>query len=93
MTARLGCCQTCRCITVPTSAPGARIDGPAVITEDATTTIVGAAFTASIDADGAIRLRREIACVISSANIFLCCTWQSRGWPAFAGHDRGRQAA
>lgn len=39
--------------------PGARIDGPAVITEDATTTIVGAAFVASIDADGAIRLRRE----------------------------------
>jgi N-methylhydantoinase A len=41
-------------------APGARIAGPAVITEDATTTIVGAAFVASIDADGAIRLRREI---------------------------------
>jgi N-methylhydantoinase A len=41
-------------------APGARIAGPAVITEDATTTIVGNAFTASIDADGAIRLRREI---------------------------------
>ena len=41
-------------------APGARIDGPAVITEDATTTIVGAAFVASIDPDGAIRLRREI---------------------------------
>ena len=40
--------------------PGARIAGPAVITEDATTTIVGSAFTASIDADGAIRLRREI---------------------------------
>jgi N-methylhydantoinase A len=42
-------------------AQGARIDGPAVITEDATTTIVGTDFTASIDADGAIRLRREIA--------------------------------
>ena len=41
-------------------APGARIAGPAVITEDATTTIVGPAFAASIDADGAIRLRREI---------------------------------
>jgi N-methylhydantoinase A len=40
-------------------APGARIDGPAVITEDATTTIVSAAFVASIDSDGAIRLRRE----------------------------------
>jgi N-methylhydantoinase A len=41
-------------------APGTRIDGPAVITEDATTTIVGAAFVVSIDPDGAIRLRREI---------------------------------
>jgi N-methylhydantoinase A len=40
--------------------PGARIAGPAVITEDATTTIVGPAFVASIDTDGAIRLRREI---------------------------------
>ena len=42
-------------------APGARIAGPAVITEDATTTIVGPAFAASIDVDGAIHLRREIA--------------------------------
>jgi N-methylhydantoinase A len=41
-------------------ASGAQIAGPAVITEDATTTIVGAAFTTSIEADGAIRLRREI---------------------------------
>ncbi len=40
-------------------APGARFAGPAVITEDATTTIVGNAFVASIDGDGAIRLRRE----------------------------------
>lgn len=39
--------------------PGACIAGPAVITEDATTTIVGAGFVAGIDADGAIRLRRE----------------------------------
>ena len=40
--------------------PGARIAGPAVIAEDATTTIVGNAFVASVDADGTIRLRREI---------------------------------
>ncbi len=40
-------------------AAGARVEGPAVITEDATTTVVGDAFVASIDVDGAIRLRRE----------------------------------
>jgi N-methylhydantoinase A len=39
--------------------PGARIDGPAVITEDATTTIVTAAFTVEIEPDGAIRLNRK----------------------------------
>jgi N-methylhydantoinase A len=39
--------------------PGARIDGPAVIAEDATTTIVTAAFAATIEADGAIRLNRK----------------------------------
>ncbi len=39
--------------------PGARIKGPAAITEDATTTIVGAAFIATVDAEGALWLRRE----------------------------------
>jgi len=40
-------------------SPGARVDGPAVITEDATTTIVTATFTAEIEPDGAIRLNRR----------------------------------
>ncbi len=39
-------------------AAGARIRSPAIIAEDATTTIVTAAFTAEIEADGAIRLNR-----------------------------------
>jgi N-methylhydantoinase A len=39
--------------------PGARLEGPAVIAEDATTTIVTPAFTAAIEADGAIRLTRK----------------------------------
>jgi N-methylhydantoinase A len=38
---------------------GARIVGPAIIAEDATTTIVTAGFTAEIEADGAIRLNRK----------------------------------
>jgi N-methylhydantoinase A len=38
---------------------GARIAGPAIIAEDATTTIVTAAFTADIEPDGAIRLNRK----------------------------------
>jgi N-methylhydantoinase A/oxoprolinase/acetone carboxylase beta subunit len=37
---------------------GARILGPAIIAEDATTTIVTSRFTADIEADGAIRLNR-----------------------------------
>ncbi len=41
--------------------PGARIAGPAVIAEDATTTIVTPAFVADIEADGAIRLNRKDA--------------------------------
>ena len=39
--------------------PGARLDGPAVIFEEETTTVVTAAFFAEIDVSGAIRLRRR----------------------------------
>jgi N-methylhydantoinase A len=42
-------------------AAGARIVGPAIIAEDATTTIVTSGFTAEIEADGAIRLNRKAA--------------------------------
>ncbi len=41
--------------------PGMRVDGPAVIAEDQTTTIVGAGFDARIDALGYIRLIRRPA--------------------------------
>ena len=41
--------------------PGARVAGPAIIAEDATTTIVTAAFAATVQADGAILLTRKPA--------------------------------
>jgi N-methylhydantoinase A len=44
-----------------TLSPGASLDGPAVIPEDATTIIVTEAFTASVEADGAVRLQRKPA--------------------------------
>ena len=40
-------------------APGARVDGPALIVETDTTAVVSAAFTASVDALGAIVLERR----------------------------------
>jgi N-methylhydantoinase A len=39
--------------------PGARVDGPALIVEDATTTVVPGSFVANVDAAGAIVLRRR----------------------------------
>jgi N-methylhydantoinase A len=39
--------------------PGARIDGPAIITEDETSTVVGPAFEASVNGFGYIELRRR----------------------------------
>ena len=40
---------------------GARIDGPALIVESDTTTVVSAAFSASVDALGAIVMERRPA--------------------------------
>ncbi len=42
-------------------APGAEIDGPAILYEAETTTVVTAGFRAAIDPTGAIRLRRKPA--------------------------------
>ena len=39
--------------------PGARLEGPGVIFEEETTTVVTAAFSAEIDVSGAIRLKRK----------------------------------
>jgi N-methylhydantoinase A len=39
--------------------PGARICGPAIITEDETSTVVGAAFEAEVNGFGYIELRRR----------------------------------
>jgi N-methylhydantoinase A len=39
--------------------PGASIRGPAVITEDETSTVVSPAFDAAVDGYGAIELRRK----------------------------------
>lgn len=41
--------------------PGVRVDGPALIVEDATTTVVPGTFVAALDEGGAIRLRRRAA--------------------------------
>ncbi len=41
--------------------PGARVDGPAIIVEDETSTLVGASWHARLDASGYIELRREMA--------------------------------
>ena len=40
-------------------SPGMSLEGPAVITEDQTTTIVGAGFDARLDALGYIRMERR----------------------------------
>jgi N-methylhydantoinase A len=40
-------------------ATGDSIDGPAVITEDETTTIITAAFRATMQADGALLIERR----------------------------------
>src|SRR5262249_40348605 len=42
-------------------APGAAVDGPAVIAEDGTSTVVSAVFQARIDAFGYIELTRRAA--------------------------------
>jgi N-methylhydantoinase A len=51
----------------PDLSPGARIEGPALIAEDETTTFVTAAFDAVINAQGCIVLDRRAALEDSQA--------------------------
>ena len=48
-------------------APGARIDGPALIAARNTTTVVDRGWQANVDADGAIELRRTVPRVLQRA--------------------------
>jgi N-methylhydantoinase A/oxoprolinase/acetone carboxylase beta subunit len=47
--------------------PGDVVQGPAVIAEDETTTIVTAGFTATLDSTGAIRLTAKSAALQEAA--------------------------
>jgi N-methylhydantoinase A/oxoprolinase/acetone carboxylase beta subunit len=47
--------------------PGDTIQGPAIIAEDETTTIVTAGFTATLDPSGAIRLTAKSAALQEAA--------------------------
>lgn len=47
--------------------PGQTIQGPAIIAEDETTTIVTSGFTAALDASGAIRLTAKSAALQEAA--------------------------
>jgi N-methylhydantoinase A len=48
-------------VSRPDMTPGTHLSGPAVITEDETTTIVTSAFTATAQTDGSLLLRRKEA--------------------------------